>query len=169
MHTPPDGTLMATLTAQILIGREHPHHGGINPSHYLFLSENSRPAWVLVKQNVSEDQRDRRPRIIWIPTVNHMLEDALIMTAIHIIRDPDLTAFLSEHHPSLLDERVELYKVTDESERAGLYAKCHNIPEWPKLCISVFSGTSIMKQLGVVGSYPIRTEVCTPAENEPGW
>ena len=33
---------MATLTAQILIGSEHPYHGGMGPSHQLFLSENDR-------------------------------------------------------------------------------------------------------------------------------
>jgi hypothetical protein len=33
---------MATLTAQILVGGSHPNQGGINPSHYLFLSESSR-------------------------------------------------------------------------------------------------------------------------------
>ena len=35
---------MATLTPQILVGIPHPNHGGINPSHFLFLSENNRPA-----------------------------------------------------------------------------------------------------------------------------
>ena len=38
---------MATLIAQILIGSSHPYDGGINPTHCLFLSENSKPAWVL--------------------------------------------------------------------------------------------------------------------------
>jgi len=37
---------MATMTAQILAGEEHPKRGGIKPTQNLFLSENNRPAWI---------------------------------------------------------------------------------------------------------------------------
>lgn len=67
---------MATLTAQILIGEGHPNHDGINPSHYLFLSENSRSAWVLLPENIFSQSSKRTPKITWIPTVDNMLEDA---------------------------------------------------------------------------------------------
>jgi len=74
---------MATMTAQILVGRPHTNHDGINPTHYLFLSENSRPAWVLVSQNIFPKEQRDHSRITWIPTVENMLEDALLMIALH--------------------------------------------------------------------------------------
>jgi hypothetical protein len=43
---------MASFTAQILVGSAHPYNGGIIPTHFLFLSENDRPAWILVPENV---------------------------------------------------------------------------------------------------------------------
>jgi len=48
---------MGTLTAQFLVGKTHPNHGGINPTHYLFLSENSRPVFTLLKENIYADRR----------------------------------------------------------------------------------------------------------------
>jgi len=45
---------MATYTAQILIGEEHPNHGGLLPTSVteMFLSENSIPAWLFTWLNV---------------------------------------------------------------------------------------------------------------------
>lgn len=81
---------MATLTAQILVGSPHPNHDGLNPSHYLFLSENDRPAWVLVHQNIFEEQKTDVGKITWIPTVENMLEDALLMVAIYIQKNHEI-------------------------------------------------------------------------------
>jgi len=74
---------MASLIAQILIGCPHPNHDRINTTHYLFLSENDRPGWVLVDQNISQEDRSSLPKITWIPTVENMLEDALLMVSYH--------------------------------------------------------------------------------------
>ena len=59
---------MATMTAQMLIGSGHPNHGGIEPKRYLFLLENSRPAWLLVEENPFQSA-NREKRVVWIPTV----------------------------------------------------------------------------------------------------
>jgi hypothetical protein len=45
---------MGTFTAQILIGNNHRYGGGIIPSHAVFLSENSRPAWILKNLDLNE-------------------------------------------------------------------------------------------------------------------
>jgi len=53
--------------------------------HYLFLSENSRAAWILVPQNVFRGfQPVRGPKITWIPTVENILEDALLVMALYV-------------------------------------------------------------------------------------
>ncbi|MFC1895623.1 hypothetical protein ACFL0Q_03030 [Thermodesulfobacteriota bacterium] len=81
---------MGTLTAQILVGYPHPNHDGINPTHFLFLSENDRPAWVMVNENVSEEGGSGVGRITWIPTIDDMLEDAMLMIALHICKDREI-------------------------------------------------------------------------------
>ncbi len=84
---------MATFTAQILVGSPHPNHGGINPTHSLFLSENSRPAWILV--DPYPDSGPRNSRIVWIPTLENMLEDALLMIAVYVCKDDGILVGLT--------------------------------------------------------------------------
>ena len=56
---------MGTLTANILIGRPHQNKDGIIPSHYMFLSENSAPSWILVKENVDNEDKNKYLNIVW--------------------------------------------------------------------------------------------------------
>ncbi|WP_121661857.1 hypothetical protein [Metabacillus litoralis] len=74
---------MGTFTAQLLVGQAHPYEGGIcGITHTLQLSENGRPAWVLVSTN---DEKDTKiTKITWIPTLEHMLEDALLMIGLYV-------------------------------------------------------------------------------------
>ncbi len=156
---------MATLTAQILIGSPHPNDDGISPTHYLFLSENSRPAWVLVRQNVFPmNPRNRRPfrKITWIPTLEHMLEDALLMTAVHLLNHEELTQTAKGFCREIDAARVELYPALSAPQRDELYGKCKAISEWPKLVISVFRGSTIREQLPVLKEYKMDVEVCRP-------
>ena len=154
---------MGTITAQILVGNEHPYHGGIEPIHYMFLSENSRPAWMLVEQNIYPSQQ-RFPKITWIPTKEHMLEDALLMIAIHLIKNQELTDMITEEFPNLLSERVEYYNAVNEDKRSQLQKMCRTIPSWPKLCISVFQGSSIQNELNVLKNYSVKTEICLSSD-----
>ena len=55
---------MGTVTAQILIGSPHPNDGGIIPSHYLFLSENDRPSWTLVRANIFQVSKNKFSKIV---------------------------------------------------------------------------------------------------------
>lgn len=153
---------MATMTAQILVGAPHPNDGGINPSHYLFLSENSRPAWILVNQNIQAREQGQKPvRIIWIPTVEHMLEDALVMVAIHVMGKPVVLDLAREMTPKLTSDWVELYDDLDEEQREALYRLCRGLVGYPKLILSVFRWSYIAKQLPVLEQYGMDVEVCT--------
>ena len=79
---------MATFTAQILIGAKHPYDSGMmNSSHSLFLSENSRPAWILSTTDIFNENKQTQPRITWIPTLENMLEDALVMIGLYVLED----------------------------------------------------------------------------------
>ena len=38
---------MSSMTAQIAVGHPDMYHGGIRPTHVVWLSENDRPGWIL--------------------------------------------------------------------------------------------------------------------------
>lgn len=142
---------MATFTASIVAGSSHPNDGGIHPRTIAWLSENDRPAWVLERK--SDDQRT------WIPTVEDMLEDGLLLVLAHGLKLPELRAEL----PSSLNETyAELYDV-DEAVRKQLYEACRKLPNCTKVVVTVLSGSTILRQLPVLDSYNFDVEVCTPA------
>ena len=153
---------MATLTANILVGSPHPNHDGIQPSHYLFLSENSRPAWVLVQQNLFNKENRQEEKITWIPTVEDMLEDAILMIAVHVQKNQGILELASTFTDNIESERLELYEVFNESQRKQLYEECRKISDFPKLIVSVFQGSTIKRQLKVVEQYKMDVEVCSP-------
>ena len=151
---------MGTLTTQILVGSPHPYHGGINPTHYLFLSENDRPAWILVNQNVFPTRQRGYPKIIWIPTVENMLEDALLMIAIHVCKNREVVELAQSFSDKIQANRVEMYRDFEESQRKQLYQKCKVITDFPKIIISTFRDSSIEMQLSVLKQYRMDVEVC---------
>jgi hypothetical protein len=143
---------MATLTAQVLVGSAHPNHGGIEPTHYIFLSENSRPAWLLLHQNIFKEASDD-VIATWIPTVENMLEDLLVMIAIHICQDRQVIELAKSFCTKIESDRIELYSDFEASQRQQLYQKCRNITDFPKIIISVFSGSTIERQLPILEQY----------------
>lgn len=153
---------MGTITAQMLVGNPHPNHGGITPSHYLFLSENSRPAWLLIGQNIFEEAGPVSPRKTWVPTVENMLEDALLMIAIHIGKDQEIITMASDFCGKAIPERIEMYKDFSDSQRSLLYQRCRQVSSFPKIILTVFMGSTIEKQLSVLEHYKMDTEVCKP-------
>ena len=154
---------MATLTAQILVGSKHRFHDGINPTHSLFLSENDRPAWLLVRQDIHGMNRKnlRKGRVVWIPTLENMLEDALLMIGIHICKDTELNELAKKFFPGIEANRVELYTDLEDSQRKQLYQKCREITRFPKVIVTTFKSSAIGGQLSVLNEYKMEFEICT--------
>jgi hypothetical protein len=152
---------MATMTAQILIGSAHQNHGGINPSHFLFLSENSRPAWILTPQNIHPDDRPVPPRVVWIPTPDNLLFDALAMIALHVCRDASVLEAAGEAFEDPLAERLELI---DDAKGPldAMYNACRNIEHFPKLVITLFEDARLDEQLPILDDFTMDVEVCRP-------
>lgn len=158
---------MATMTAQILVGRPHPNHGGINPTHILFLSENSRPAWILNTLNIHgpnsmRPQKERR--VVWIPTVDFMVHDALLMIGLYAVRIPELV----EAAKPLLDlkaERIELYEEIDQPDLEKLHQIMKNSMrdlQQLKIILTLFERSSILSQMSHLKDYELNMEVCRP-------
>jgi hypothetical protein len=148
------------MTAQILTGNAHPYHDGINPYHTLFLSENDRSAWILVPVELHGQQHDDM-RIVWLPTHDNTLEDALVMIAIHVLEDASVRALAESLCAGATGARFEFCEELDEAQREQLYVKCREISKkLPKLAISVFGRSQIDSQLGALDGYALDVEVC---------
>ena len=153
---------MATLTAQILVGTSHQNHGGIGPTHFLFLSENSQPAWVLVPENIFSPGDDKITKVTWIPTIENMLEDALLMIAINVLKDKEITELSKKHFKRDVHGSLSLYEDIDPAALKTLYQKCRQLKNRYKIVLTVLEGSSIRGQLKVLKNYGIDMEVCTP-------
>ena len=146
---------MATYTASILVGHSHPNHGGITPTHELFLSENSRPAWILIPHLPVGEIRKK----IWIPSVENMLEDGLLMINALVLKNKNIRSSLTQFCKRI--SAVEIYSVPD-IERRKIYKLSRKEYEGIniKLCLSVYEQSTLKKQLIVLKEYPIDMEVC---------
>lgn len=63
---------MASMTAQLVVGTPDRYHGGIYPRQIVWLSENSRPGWVLQPAHVGSsderyDVRGQPESTVWVP------------------------------------------------------------------------------------------------------
>ena len=150
------------LTAQILVGQSHPHQDGICPTHNLYLSENHRAAWTLVNQNLFPQEENQFSTVTWIPTIENMLEDALLMIAIYIVKDPEVVAMAQSFSDQIHAERMELYDSFTTEQLDQLYQKCRALSEFPKVVITAFRGSTIESHLIVVKDYKMDVEACKP-------
>jgi len=158
---------MGSLTAQILVSDAHPYHGGINPAYYLFLSENSHPAWILVNQNIFEEPinfrkggRAKKIRIIWSPSIENMLEDALLMIALYVIKNQQIIDLFQKICQNSGESHLEIYEKLTGSQRDECYQECRRIENWPKIVVTVTRGSSIQDQLSELKKYSIEAELC---------
>lgn len=152
---------MATFTAQLLIGSKHSYDGGmINISHSLYLSENSRPAWVLSPTDLINEQEQKQPNITWIPTLENMLEDALLMIGIYVLKEKNLITLSQKYFKNLNKNFIELYGDIQSDHLHELYKQARLIESCHKIIVSVFQGSSLIKQLPVLKNYQNDIEVC---------
>jgi hypothetical protein len=147
---------MGTITAQILVGGEHPNDGGISPEYSMCLFEGSRAAWKLKKEG------ELTREIVWIPTVEHMLEDAILMIALYVERDEQLVVLVESKLGQKLPNRLEMYDALDEQTRTDLYEKCREISFKYKWILTAITGSHILHQLSSLKQYHAQMEVCVP-------
>jgi hypothetical protein len=144
---------MSTTTALILVGRSHPNHSGIIPSHHIRLTENSRPALILQ----SLDETDSEP-IILIPSVENTIDDIYLMISTYILKLV---------HPSVelhTKELISIYDLVDSVERHDLYTsskKCLQAIDM-KVVFNILEHSMLLDQIQRIPKYPIDFEVTTP-------
>ena len=149
---------MATLTAQILVGTGHPNHDGINPTHYIFLSENSRPSLILVEENIF-NEKNSTSKIIWIPTVENTFGDALLMINFHVLKSDKLASFLEKQEIDLNEDFGNLYEIYKKlsqeknitlKELDDLNIKIFKEYEDAKLVVSILKESTLYRQIDTI-------------------
>ncbi len=153
---------MATITAHALIGHAHPHHGGVNPTHRMYLSENDRPAWILLPETLGDTaSASWDTKVTWIPTLDNMLEDALLMVALHILKDAELISVAHQSFRDVNADHVTLHENITSDDLERLYTTCRRVTHQYKLALTVLEGSTISRQVRVLEKYPMDVEVCT--------
>jgi hypothetical protein len=155
---------MATTTAFIIVGDPHPNHGGIIPEHMLQLYENSRPAWVLAhlrEAGGSQRSTPLAPQPVWIPTVDGMLEDGLLMLVLHIFQPADLVSLADRMFRCDWRRGAELYDEIDKRDLQDLRLGSRHFPLPGKIVITALMHSHILQQVSRVAEYPWEAEVCT--------
>lgn len=156
---------MATITAQILIGHTNPLGGGMLPTHCMLLSEGSKPVWILKNLDILEDHTSSFNTIRWIPTEEHILEDALLMISINILKDEKLLEKAKKYFANLSKPLVNLNDDIAVCSLEELRSINKVLKYDYKVAISCFSGTSIEHKLDMLKDYCMDVEVCTPTFN----
>lgn len=148
---------MGTFTASILVGSGHPNDGGISPITTLYLNEGSKISWVM------RGARGSRQEVTWICSVDHTLEDAILMIAYFVLESSPTRELVKEFAPEFKESQAFLYQAFTDSQRKQLYSSCCGLEHFPKLIVSAFKGSHIFSQLHQL---PALTrgdlEICSP-------
>lgn len=165
---------MSSMTAQIAVGQPDRYHGGIRPTHVLWLSENDRPGWILEEtwrelygepSGALKDQESppwTQQSIRWVPSApEHILEDGILLIAVHVLCDEAVRELARKQAPDLLESTwMDLSKLSGDM-LAQLREQCLSIELDYKLVVTVLGGSSLEEQLPVLERYPMQVEVCT--------
>ena len=127
------------------------------------MKENDQPSWNLVRANVFQESKTYKlSKIVWKPTLENMLEDALLMVAIHVMKNKEIIKIAKDYSSKIESQLLELYSDLNNKQRDILYQKCRELSEFPKIIISVFRSSTIEGQITVLEKYKMEVEVCTP-------
>lgn len=151
---------MATFTAQILIGHDHLYDGGIIPSHALYLSENSRPAWILKNLNLFKEENESE-FVRWIPTVDNMLDDAMLLIGVHVIKDEAVIKAANEFCKLDNLNDLELYEAFTKEDLQTLYEIVRTTRIEYSIALTLFNESHIINQYKILDYYECRANVFT--------
>ena len=135
---------MGTFTASILVGSGHPNDGGISPMTTLYLNEGSKISWVM---RGARSARGPRREMTWICTVDHTLEDAILMIAYFVLENSPIRELVKEFAPEFREHQAFLYDEFTDSQRKHLYSCCHRLENFPKLIVTTFRGSYLSSKL----------------------
>lgn len=151
---------MANITAQILVKDPKGFSGHFDAFSKVQLSEGGRPLWVS-RRPIHPDMNMRR--FSWIPTVENMLDDALVMLALHILEDEQLTATVQDFMQGRRYKSLLLYEDLTDQQRKILYEQCKAISFAEEVMVVVFHDSSVQSCLSTLQDYQMDFQVLTPS------
>lgn len=149
---------MASISSFVWVGHGHPNHGGINATHLLSLSENSRSSWAL--ERVSGSSPEPEEAIRWITPPDMLLDAALWMIGAYVLEHPPVLAILEA--ADIRGPWAELPGALDLEQASDLVEAVLEAPHRYKLVISLLEGSSLIGQLEQLEVYDIDVEVLAP-------
>lgn len=152
---------MGNVTAQILIEESHVDSKGINPTHYMFFSEDRIPTWTILSDNIHSTDKEFIKKV-WYPTMENTLDDALLMIALYVLEDEAAIELAKLSFKDFSQNSIGLYNDIDKENREKLYEISRNLFSGLKIVITVMEGSSLFDHLKVLKDYKMEIEVCTP-------
>lgn len=153
---------MGTFTTQLLVGHAHRNDGGMIPSHSLYLSEGNRPAWLIKEIDLWNDGIEKIDNVVWIPTLENIFEDALLMIGIYILKDEQLLETAKKYFKKDINGRIELYDDIQMEDLKRLYDISRSLKYQYKIAVTIFGSSSIEGNLKVIEKYSMDVDVCKP-------
>jgi hypothetical protein len=143
---------MSITTALILVGRSHPNHSGIIPTHLIRLTENSRPALILQ----SLDEPNIKPLVL-IPSVDQIIDDIYLMISTYILK------LVQPSKELCSQERISIYELFDTSERQKLYTSSRQRLKGKemKVVFNILEDSLLLGQIPRIQEYPMDFEITT--------
>lgn len=143
---------MATTTATIFIGKTHPYHSGIIPTHLIQLTENDRPALIL------QDLKAINNKIVIIPTVENVVDDIFLMIAVYVYNL--ITPPKKLDNPS----RDSLYELLTDQERIIIYQNVKRAIQGTniKVVFNILEYSHLINLIEEIKKYSVNYEVTTP-------
>jgi len=124
------------------------------------LIEGSQPAWKLEIPALLEEGQPAR-EIMWIPSLEHLLEDLIVMFGLHVIKTPELLEVVAGAGVDLLGKTVTVNNLSAELRKA-LYAAARAVDGDFKLGLMVFEGSYLYRHgaLTVLKEFVFDVEIC---------
>jgi hypothetical protein len=153
---------VSTVSALILVGHGHPNDAGNRPFAQVSLAEGDRPVLLLYWA--------RRPRAVggevfstfrMIPTLEHMLDDSILMEAYAVCRHPKVFPEMNRlaKEAPLNTRWLHMYEDFTTTERESLYAMAKDRDDLPKMTWCLFDGTHMEDSMSCLNDYRLECEV----------
>ena len=151
---------MAAITCIILVGNSHPYGGGNRHFAEIELSENSRPNFSLSWKRRPRDNPFFEKFLI-IPTVENMVDDAMLMVSASICRHVDTLEYMRNSGIEIDQKsvRIELYDELSEEQRLSLYSIVKSNKNFPKLTFCIFEECHLLTQIDKFKEYNFEYEL----------
>lgn len=113
-------------------------------------------------ENVFDRGSAELDRTVWIPTVEHALEDGLLLAVLHILKDDEVLNLAEKYFGNKGVDQAELYQDISESQLRELHEKCRAVKDDFKIILMTFKDSVLEQQLPVLERYTMDVEVCVP-------